>query len=235
MPQLDLALATSQIETDEAVSIFDLDRTLHSGSGLAVLAKHGFRRRLVRGHKLAYSLMHEFVYRQRGSTDQQTSSVAELALGVVNGITVEDMMMVIDSAAQEIAASVRPAMRILLESHQKAGHQTVILSASPQELVQAIAGLLRVDHGIGTQIEQEDGVLTGQIVAPMCYGAEKLDRLHAVMGWTSEDLSMATSYAYADSISDLPLLESVDTPVAVSPDRELLRIALDRGWPVLQL
>jgi phosphoserine phosphatase len=46
------------------------------------------------------------------------------------------------------------------------------------------------------------------------------------------NLDLSRSYAYADAISDLPMLEAVGNPVAVNPDRRLLAAAKDRGWQV---
>ena len=46
---------------------------------------------------------------------------------------------------------------------------------------------------------------------------------------------LAVSTAYSDSHTDLPFLEAVGNPVAVNPDRELRRIAAERGWPVLDV
>ncbi len=45
-----------------------------------------------------------------------------------------------------------------------------------------------------------------------------------------EGIDLANSYAYSDSITDLPMLELVGNPVAVNPDRELTRIAREREW-----
>jgi len=45
--------------------------------------------------------------------------------------------------------------------------------------------------------------------------------------------SLPRSYAYSDSITDLPMLEIVGNPRAVNPDRALRKVAQQRGWPVL--
>jgi phosphoserine phosphatase len=49
-----------------------------------------------------------------------------------------------------------------------------------------------------------------------------------------EQIDLGESTAYSDSHTDLPFLEAVGHPVAVNPDRELRRLAADRGWPVLR-
>ena len=48
------------------------------------------------------------------------------------------------------------------------------------------------------------------------------------------DLDLEASWAYSDSVSDLPMLELVGNPVAVNPDAELAAIARERGWRTMQ-
>ena len=233
------------------LAIFDLDRTLHAGSGLGVLARIAFRHRLIGGRRMAHSLFHDMLFRKRGSTDGHTSSIAELALDMARGIPYAELEPLITAAADEIAGSVRPRMLELLHDHRIAGHYCVLLSASPQPLVEYVADRLDMGCAIGTLIEVDDeGVLTGRIEHPMCYGPGKLERLGTVTGWSSVTTTTTTpttsttttttttstadaSFAYADSMSDLPLLESVGSPVVVTPDRSLRRLADERDWPVL--
>ena len=48
----------------------------------------------------------------------------------------------------------------------------------------------------------------------------------------AEGLKLEESIAYADSSSDLPMLEAVGFPVAVNPETRLAAIARKRGWLV---
>lgn len=48
----------------------------------------------------------------------------------------------------------------------------------------------------------------------------------------SEGIDLKGSFAYSDSVTDLPMLELVGNPVAVNPDRELRRIATERSWRI---
>ncbi len=217
------------------LAVFDLDRTLHAGSGLGVLARHAFRDRLIGPERMVRSLAHDLVFRRRGSTDDHINSIAELALEMGAGVSVADLNPVLGRAADQIASSVRPAMMALLDYHRNAGHHCVLLSASPHELVEHIAELLDFHLGIGTIIDVEDGVCTGTFTKPMCYGHGKLARLDELLGWKGRaGTPDVYSYAYADSVSDLPLLEAVHAPFAVWPDRGLRQVARQRDWPVLE-
>jgi len=97
--------------------------------------------------------------------------------------------------------------------------------------VGAVAAHLGAARGIGTRAQVVDRVLTGQVDGTFCYGAGKLTRLRDELG----DVDLSDAYAYADSQSDLPVLRACGRPVAVNPDRTLLRTARAEGWPVLAL
>jgi phosphoserine phosphatase len=126
---------------------------------------------------------------------------------------------------------VRPEAKLLLELHHRAGRDTYIVSAAPQEIVGPFAEALGMTGGIGTVSEVVDGVYTGELAGPFCYGAGKVEAIKEMAGWEGFDLSRC--YGYSDSASDLPMLEAVGHPVAVNPDRALADVASVRGWPVV--
>jgi HAD superfamily hydrolase (TIGR01490 family) len=114
-----------------------------------------------------------------------------------------------------------------VRQHRERGEPVYIVSATLQEIVQAIADDLGFDGALGTVCEVVDGEYTGRAIRAL--HAENKARCVRELGY---DLTAST--AYSDSHTDLPLLEAVGHPVAVNPDRRLRRIAAGRGWPVLQ-
>ncbi len=116
--------------------------------------------------------------------------------------------------------------------HRRAGRDTYIVSASPQELVEPLASSLGMTGGIGTVSEVDAaGIYTGELAGPFVYGPGKVTAMKEIAEWEGYDLAL--SYAYSDSASDLPMLESVGHPVAVNPDNALARVAHDHGWPIV--
>ena len=103
------------------------------------------------------------------------------------------------------------------------------MSGALQEVVDRVASELGFAGALGSRAEVDDGVYTGRL-ARRLLGTGKADALVELAA--AESLDLAGSTAYSDSHSDLPFLEAVGTPVAVNPDRELKRIAGERGWPV---
>ena len=85
--------------------------------------------------------------------------------------------------------------------------------------------------GIGTRSAIVDGVYTGELDGPFCYGAGKVEAIEEIARW--EGLDLGQCYAYSDSASDLPMLAAVGHPVAVNPDAKLERHARRHGWPIV--
>lgn len=118
-----------------------------------------------------------------------------------------------------------------VEEHKARGHVVAIVSAATQYAVAPMAAHLGIPgQYVCTQLESQDGKLTGRVVPPVCHGPGKAvwaERFAAQHG-----LDLSASHFYTDSITDLPLLERVGHPVAVNPDPRLRRLARKRGWPV---
>lgn len=116
--------------------------------------------------------------------------------------------------------------------HRQQGHRPVLLSAAAQYVNRPLAEHLGLgDDFICTRLEAQNGVLTGRLVEPACYGPGKIywaKRFAAEQG-----IDLAASYFYTDSYSDIPMLRVVGHPVAVNPDARLRRVARRAGWPVL--
>jgi phosphoserine phosphatase len=76
-----------------------------------------------------------------------------------------------------------------------------------------------------------DGVYTGRSLRGT-HGDGKAAAVRELAALEGFDLDAST--AYSDSHTDLPFLDAVGNPVVVNPDRQLRRIAEDRGWPMLE-
>jgi phosphoserine phosphatase len=104
----------------------------------------------------------------------------------------------------------------------------VFITASLGFIVQHLAPLC--DELISAHLVERDGLLTGDLEGPPLVGEGRASWLRDYA--RTHDADLRSSYAYADSMSDLPLLESVGTPVAVNPDVRLAREARRRRWPI---
>lgn len=215
-----------------ALAVFDLDRTLVPGSSLARLARALGQEGTLHRKVLAGHLLREAVFAARGLGPAALERLRVSLLRAATGVERAPLLEVADRVGLAIATNVFPGARWLLERHLTDGHEVVLLSSSPQELVASVATAIDPTiTPVGTWAEVVDGRYTGMLAAPFCHGSGKLLRLEQVLGW--RDLAHAT--AYADSASDLPVLRACGSPVAVNPDRGLRAVAASARWPILDL
>lgn len=113
-----------------------------------------------------------------------------------------------------------------LEEAQKMGYHTVLLSGSYEPFLAGIAHTLKFDTVMGTPIHTQDGMYDETHPLSIASGIEKVERIKHQF----PNINWSQSIAYADSLSDLFILENVGTPFVVNPDRGLKRIALLRNW-----
>ena len=214
-----------------AVAIFDLDRTLLPGSSLMELGRALADRRVIRRTTVARHALKAAVFARRGLPDARIGRLRESLLAAAADRDQEQLVSIAREVGPDIASTAHPAARWLVDRHRAAGDVCVVLSASPQELVEVVGAALGADRAVGTRTEVVDGRLTGRLDGPFCHGPGKLERLQAELG----PVDLAGAAAYADSGSDLPLLRACGHPVAVNPDRRLRQAAASAGWPVLRL
>jgi HAD superfamily hydrolase (TIGR01490 family) len=212
------------------VAIFDLDRTLVPGSSSALFARMLVRRRLLPKALLARHVARAAWFARCGISDAKLARLGDAALAAVQGLPHQQLVELAAETAPMVTATAYPAARWLLDRHAQAGHFCVLLSAGPQELVEAVGTLLGFHRSVGTRAVVCDGRLTGALDGPLCHGPGKLIRLRSEVG--PVDLARAT--AYGDSGGDIALLTSAGNPVAVHPDRRLRAYALAAGWPILR-
>ena len=99
--------------------------------------------------------------------------------------------------------------------HQEQGHVVILVSASLGAYLHPLGDLLEVDAVLCTELEEKDGLLTGNLVGQNCRGKEKASR---VQKWC-QDSGIATEdlvYAYGDSSGDTELLELFSEPTWVN-------------------
>lgn len=217
--------------TGSRLAVFDLDRTLLPGSSLMVLGRALHRAGLVDGRELAGWVAREAAFARRGEGPSTAQRLLGSLLASVAGREAAPYLTVARDLGDELATAAVPGARWLLDMHLAVGDFCVIVSASPQELVEAAARALGAHRAVGTRTQLAGGCFTGRLEGPFCHGRGKLARLWVELG--TADLSQAT--AYSDSASDLPMLKAAGRPVAVNPDRRLRRAAVAAGWPVVRL
>jgi alcohol-forming fatty acyl-CoA reductase len=116
-----------------------------------------------------------------------------------------------------------------IREHKRAGHRVLLLTGALDVVVEPLAELLDVEVDCA-HLLVKDGRLTGDLQSPPPAGEARGALLKEYA--ERNGIALAESFAYADSLSDLPMLELVGTPVAVNPDARLSQVAGQRGWRI---
>jgi len=211
-----------------SAAFFDLDRTLLRRSSALALAGSFRERGLISRMQLAKAAAWQLLFVMRGASHETVRRAAEDGLLVLRGSTPEELRTLVAEALEPVLRPLVYAEPLhLVEQHRARGEPVYIVSATLQEIVEAIAADLGFDGALGTICEVKDGMYTGRAVRAL-HAENKVVAVRE-LGF---ELDLCT--AYSDSHTDLPLLEAVGHPVAVNPDRALRRIAGERDWPVLE-
>jgi HAD superfamily hydrolase (TIGR01490 family) len=217
------------VETRAA--FFDLDRTLIRRSSALALAGSFQERGLIGRTQLAKAAAWQILFAARGASAETVRKAAEEGLMLLKDLEVEEMRALVSEAMEPALKPLVYRQPLdLVARHRERGERVYIVSAALQEIVDALADELGFDGALGSLCEVADGRYTGRSLRA-CHGPGKADAVRELAA--AEAIDLARSTAYSDSHTDLPFLEAVGNPVAVNPDRELRRIARERGWPLL--
>jgi fatty acyl-CoA reductase len=116
-----------------------------------------------------------------------------------------------------------------IREHRRAGHRVLLLTGALDVVVEPLAELLDVEVDCAHLLTKE-GRLTGDLQSPPPAGEARGTLLEEYAA--KNGIVLSESFAYADSLSDLGMLELVGTPVAVNPDARLSQVAGQRGWRI---
>jgi len=216
-----------------AAAFFDLDKTLMAGSSGMQFARVATRQGIVGRRQLARWGFEHLRYRLRGTTDERTAEVLRVARELIRGVPEKTIARMGPEVMAAILPRIYPQMLAEVHAHQDAGRPAFIVSAAGNDIVESLAHVLGMEGGIGTRYEvDEEGRFTGRFDGPFVYGPGKVEAMRAFAA--EHEIDLNASYAYSDSLSDLPMLRAVGNPVAVNPDPSLAEIAKEEGWQTMR-
>jgi putative phosphoserine phosphatase/1-acylglycerol-3-phosphate O-acyltransferase len=134
---------------------------------------------------------------------------------------------------EHLAAEIYPEIRAMIAAHEQQGHTVVIVSSATRYQIEPVAKILGVEHILCTELELEDGRLTGRVKGEPCFGENKLQAAQDFAA--QQHVKLRKSYFYTNGIEDLPLLEAVGHPVTINPDRKLAAVVRENGWRAVYL
>lgn len=123
---------------------------------------------------------------------------------------------------------INPQVLSKIHDHHRAGHDTWLLTDAPIEIATTLAHKIGMTGALGTKSEILEGTYSGRLDGELLKGSHKAQAAKELAAIRSYDLMQ--SFAYSDSLNDLPLLASVGTPYVVNPNSDLARIARKNAW-----
>jgi HAD superfamily hydrolase (TIGR01490 family) len=212
-------------------AFFDLDKTVIAKSSTLAFSRPFYRGGLINRRAVLRTAYAQFVYLLGGADHDQMEGMRKYLSDLCRGWNVQQVREIVAETLHDlIDPIIYDEAASLIEEHHLAGRDVVIVSASGAEVVEPIGRMLGADHVVATRMAVADGRYTGDIDRYV-YGPEKANAITRLA--ETEGYDLARSFAYSDSITDVPMLETVGHPFAVNPDRALRREALAREWPVL--
>jgi len=215
------------------LTIFDLDNTILKGD-----SDYSWIEFLINNNHVDrdfYRNKNDYFYDQYVNGKLDIHEYCEFALSTFIILGKEKAEKLLDIFMKEI---IEPMINVyilrVLHEHYEAGDTLLLASATNTILVNRIGARLDFKNIIGTDPEIKNGSITGKILGDPAIGDGKLKK---VVSWMQDNgkLDFRETTFYSDSINDLPLLESVEKPIAVNPDDSLRKESILRGWEIIDL
>ena len=209
-------------------AFFDLDKTIVARSSPLALGRSFFKEGLINRSWLIKSLYAQLMFHLMGADEEKMQKMQTEAARMTDGWEAEKVRRVVNEVLEEVITPLIYAEALeIIHDHRAAGRLICIVSSSPEEIVEPMAALLGVDRFIASKPKIVDGKYTGELEF-YAYGDHKAVAIRQLA--EDEDIDLDNSFAYSDSITDQPMLEVVGNPVAVNPDKELRRLAVEKDW-----
>ena len=216
----------------QSAAFFDLDKTVIAKSSALAFGRPFYRDGLISRRDVVKSAYAQLMFRLGGTDEQTMARTRDYLAALCKGWRVEQVRQIVAETLEElINPYVYAEAAALIVEHQAAGRDVVLVSASGDEMVRPIGELLGITDIIATRMGIVDGRYSGEVEF-YAAGPRKADGVREMAAARGYDL--AECFAYSDSSSDLPLLETVGHPSAVNPSRTLRKVAVENAWPILE-
>ena len=214
------------------LAVFDFDGTIIEGSSPISLVSC-LRSDNKMGKRNLYKVaLWAFKYRFKIPHEQETSR--RLVFESFKGMSQPEVKAYMSSFyLKKIKSKLRPLALKQIENAHNAGYTPVLVSASFECLIDVVARDLQIEHYIGTKMKLDsNGAYTNRMDGEAVEGAHKLIALTRYANANFGKDAWTIDYSFADHHSDFEILNAAKHPVAVSPDKTLLRTANEKGWEI---
>ena len=215
-----------------ALALFDLDKTLLNGDSDFEWGQFLVSKNLVDQQEYAKANGYFYEEYQKGTLD--IHEFCAFSFKPLSTMKHEDLIELHAEFMQTVVIPmIREKSQETIDKHHAAGDTTIMITATNSFITRPIANHFGIQHLIATEPKIVAGKYTTEIEGTPCFQEGKVERLQEWM--KANNATLEGSYLYSDSMNDLPLLEAVETPIAVQPDDTLMAIAKERNWAIISL
>jgi HAD superfamily hydrolase (TIGR01490 family) len=209
-------------------AFFDFDGTMIEGYSALALMQHRARSRELSPPEMARLVV---VGLEAATGRADFEQVMRVGVRAFRGRDISDMAELGESLLRSsLGGALYGDARRLVAAHHARGHRVVIASSALPFQIEPLARELLVDDVLCTQLECEDGVLTGEVAGPILWGEGKAEAIQRFANRARIDL--AQSFAYGNGGEDIDFLSLVGRPRPINPSPELVQVAEELEWPI---
>lgn len=213
-----------------SIAFFDVDGTLIKGFSGYYTTLELMRRRIIKMRRLPLAIFYKVV---ASLYTGNVRKMYEIAIADMAGSPEDKIFQIGRETFDKYLRSrvYREALNEIKDHHAR-GNTVILISSGPTMAVKIIEEFVGADasYSIGPVIE--DRVLQNRLQEPFVYREGKIKA--AQLEAQKREVPLSECYFYADTYHDLPLLSAVGHPSVVNPDRKLRKVALEKGWPILE-
>lgn len=209
-------------------AFFDLDSTLLDCNSATLWLRYEYDGGRIGMRDVAWGMLYLLQYQLgRGAIDRAFNEAVATLKGVEERVIQERTFEWFEA---QVRRRLRPGAKVALEAHRAKGDRLILATSSSPYAAQAAVKAYGLEDFVCSRFEVVGGLFTGKVSSP-ALGPAKAERVAEYA--ESHGIDLGASAFYTDSVTDRALLERVGEPVAVNPDRGLLRLAREKGWPVV--
>jgi len=214
------------------LAIFDLDNTLLAGDSDYTWGNFLISKGIV--DATHYQKENDRFYREYQNKTLDIFEYQRFVLTPLMAMSKAEMLVLRSEFMETCINPIRlPKADALVEKHRNQGDTLLVITATNHFITEPIVSALGIANLLATDPEVVNGKFTGNIIGDPCFQEGKIRRLKL---WLSQQKNaFESSYFYSDSINDAPLLDYVETAIAVDPDDALRALAEQKQWPIISL
>lgn len=211
------------------IAFYDLDHTILDGNSATHLVQEAHKRGVMTERQYRQAVWLSLLYKLHiGEPTRMIDRMLSWLKGLEEASIMKLSQEIFDHIIKE---TIRPEIMETIREHRANSGKVVLLSSATAPICEPVTSFMELDDVICTRLQSEKGILSGKTRGKLVYGHEKKVRMLAYCRENNYDPQEA--WYYGDSHTDRFVMDAVGFPVAVSPDRQLLKIARRNNWPVL--